>query len=780
MTVHTSTDGEELQAWCARIQRLLELGKKGVLVLLQGAGPEHLGPLVRNLWSQEAAHVCLKASEIEDLTPGSLVVLTVSTSDAAWLNTHRPLFARRRLRVLLLANDETAGGLARTAPDFFDWISHVVQCPHFLRAHLVASLKVYRAAPGIRFFGADAQEYLRKAFPDEPLEVVVGPVRYEELVRAFQDAQDQRVVVLADVHPVRLRWAMAEARHKGGCVVGFAVPGWPSLDATPTSFGALAGLLPSRSGDLMAAVDAEPEALALASELERKGWSTHDLFEAAKVSDDGGAAFGTLLLVTQPRMGNEAGLWIAPSPVLRAHWRTKHAPSQQSLRVRHIESRLIAGQVPDASEMAAWASASQSAALTVQNLAPAPYMVFALEPCLRQAEVPWRDLARFATDAGQYDVAVSWAVRAVQLAESRSDAPQLGKALFCLGEAKSYQGKYVEAEALHRQSLTIKEAAFGKDHPDYGASLHALAGVLLRQGRYDEAEVLLRQVLALTQRGMGEDHPDFAASLHMLAEVLSRLGKYAEAEAMHKQSVVLAERLLGKDHPHYAASVNGLAGVLLKQGKYNNAEALLRESLASREVALGQDHPDYCASLDNLASVLSKQGKYAEATVLLRQSLEIKGRILGKDHPDYGASQHVLALALAAEGGYPEAETLLRQSLEIKGRILGKDHPDYGASQHALAGVVSKQGKYAEAEALLRQSLKVTEQALGRDHPSLAPTLCNLGVLMGETGRLSGAEGLIRRALKISQKVHGPDHPDVVAISEQLVWVQASLSPAKD
>jgi prophage maintenance system killer protein len=52
------------------------------------------------------------------------------------------------------------------------------------------------------------------------------------------------------------------------------------------------------------------------------------------------------------------------------------------------------------------------------------------------------------------------------------------------------QGKYKEAEAMHQQTLQLKEKVLGKEHPSMLNSMNNLANVLYSQGKYKEAEVM--------------------------------------------------------------------------------------------------------------------------------------------------------------------------------------------------------------------------------------------------------------------------------------------------
>jgi Tfp pilus assembly protein PilF len=72
------------------------------------------------------------------------------------------------------------------------------------------------------------------------------------------------------------------------------------------------------------------------------------------------------------------------------------------------------------------------------------------------------------------------------------------------------QGKYEEAEAMHRQTLATSEKVLGHEHPSTLTSMNNLAGVLNSQGKYEEAEVMHRQTLATREKMLRHEHPDHA------------------------------------------------------------------------------------------------------------------------------------------------------------------------------------------------------------------------------------------------------------------------------
>jgi RNA polymerase sigma factor (sigma-70 family) len=132
--------------WLSKLARWLELGRKKVAILIEGASVGGLRPLVSMLLEHAAPPViCFHAPELLDVPNDSLVVLTVHESELRWLNLNRPLVANKRLRLLLWLEfplHRLRGG----APDFFDWISHVVRCPKRPPRFAVQALLDARAA----------------------------------------------------------------------------------------------------------------------------------------------------------------------------------------------------------------------------------------------------------------------------------------------------------------------------------------------------------------------------------------------------------------------------------------------------------------------------------------------------------------------------------------------------------------------------------------------------------------------------------------------------------
>ena len=61
-----------------------------------------------------------------------------------------------------------------------------------------------------------------------------------------------------------------------------------------------------------------------------------------------------------------------------------------------------------------------------------------------------------------------------------------------LAEVLQQQGKYGEAEEMHRQTWTLMKTMLGEEHPLTLYSMNNLAGVLEEQAKYKEAEEIIK------------------------------------------------------------------------------------------------------------------------------------------------------------------------------------------------------------------------------------------------------------------------------------------------
>lgn len=354
-----------------------------------------------------------------------------------------------------------------------------------------------------------------------------------------------------------------------------------------------------------------------------------------------------------------------------------------------------------------------------------------------------------------------WGQMALALAKRMQERRYIAASLNHLGIMLDVQGKYEEAEAMHRRALSIMETMLRSDHPDIASVLNNLGSALENQGKYEEAESNHRRVLSVMEAALGPEHPRVAVSLTNLSNVLRAQGKYEQSEAVSRRALSIMEAALGPEHPDVASGLNNLSNVLREQGKYEQSELMYRRALTIREATLRPDHPDTASSMSNLGIVLNDQGKYEESEVMYRRALSIWETALGPEHPVVGITLHNLGIALDNQGKYEQSEDMFRRAVSIREVALGPEHPGVGQSLNSLGNVLRNQGKYEEGEAMHRRALAVSEAALDPEHPLIASVLNNLGNALSEQGKYEQGEATHRRALAIWEAALGPEHPDI-------------------
>jgi hypothetical protein len=250
----------------------------------------------------------------------------------------------------------------------------------------------------------------------------------------------------------------------------------------------------------------------------------------------------------------------------------------------------------------------------------------------------------------------------------------------------------------------VRMRVHGAEHPDTLASAHDLASSLSGQGKYADAERIHREVHGVQKRVLGAEHPHTLASASNLAMSLTKQGKYADAERMQREVLGVAKRVLGAEHPHTLTSANNLAGSLAGQGKYVEAERMQREVLGVQKRVLGAEHPSTLRSANNLAWYLSDQGKCVEAERIMRATLVSLQRVLGPAHPDtletssnleklWAAIRATPPTTAAAPAAAVTAHPLPAGTRVLVQRLVSK--PEHNGKRARVVSFDTRTGRYA-------------------------------------------------------------------------------------
>ncbi len=145
--------------------------------------------------------------------------------------------------------------------------------------------------------------------------------------------------------------------------------------------------------------------------------------------------------------------------------------------------------------------------------------------------------------SGETAEAAALAGRYVTLAEERhGEKPGLVPALMEAASLFEQQGDTAKAEALLKQAIRIREAAFGPDSLEVAECLEALGRVYQTAGRYENAEVALKHALDIRVAALGERNEQVIDTMQVLAGVSEAAGRKAEAEKLYARAQTLQEK----------------------------------------------------------------------------------------------------------------------------------------------------------------------------------------------------------------------------------------------
>ncbi|XRB21685.1 tetratricopeptide repeat [Pseudoscourfieldia marina] len=377
-----------------------------------------------------------------------------------------------------------------------------------------------------------------------------------------------------------------------------------------------------------------------------------------------------------------------------------------------------------------------------------------LEICLPAVEQ--EAFADFLVEEGADKVIVKMIGMDVQHAEAwkKEDRDAILDAVKKFRGGPSEVNKLIKDEMRRWVVESAKRALDTLDSEERATSelLMSVARLLRDQGKYADAEPLHREALDGRRRELGDAHPDTLQSINNLGLLLNDQGKYADAEPLYREALDGRRRELGDAHPDTLQSINNLAGLLMQQEKYDDAEPLYREALDGRRHVLGDAHPRTLTSINNLAGLLLRQGKYDDAEPLFREALDGRRRELGDAHPRTLASINNLAALLKQQGKYDDAEPLYREALDGSRRELGDAHPDYGTMCRNFAKFLEKQEKFIEAASYYALAAHAYEQTYGADHENTRDALVHADFLK----LLFSSEASVQHATRRYWRVRRP------------------------
>jgi tetratricopeptide (TPR) repeat protein len=412
-----------------------------------------------------------------------------------------------------------------------------------------------------------------------------------------------------------------------------------------------------------------------------------------------------------------------------------------------------------------------------------------------QAEI---DLANRFSSAGDYPGAYLHSKKSLEIAQRKHLGPRfVAGSEWGMAEALRSQRKLPEAEALHRDSLRLRESVLPPTHYRVLQSVYGLALTLHAERKEEEAEPLFVRVIAGYNQISERDGPDeclFGSSLANLGLIRLRQQQYDQAEGLMLRAIK-SWRVIGPECGEMHGVWDTLSALYTLRGQQEKIEPLFQEAIRDLTPEEGErPDPHYAHYIVQLGALYVAQKRYAEAEPLLKQGIALleqdpladkggmegavwnyiallKGtqrldeippleRRLDALHRTTAATAQspaeqwdaigVLAAQAVNDKKWAEAEKLSLDALALNDS-LSKEDPRRVRSYLNLSGVYQLQTRVKDAETALEQGIAAMEKAGIRspDALNLYDTLANLKMMANDA---EGAESGFRRAVTLREK----------------------------
>ena len=338
----------------------------------------------------------------------------------------------------------------------------------------------------------------------------------------------------------------------------------------------------------------------------------------------------------------------------------------------------------------------------------------------------------------------------------------------------SHQGKFMEAELLHRKALHKRELLLGRLHPDVLITRGELAGTIRDQNRLDEAEQMYNALVKDRLQLLGERHPHTLIAQINLAQVLGRQGNGQKAGDIYREALRTHQEVLGVNHP---STVNVMHSLACSASDHLQAVVEFKAVLELQKKIIGTTHPHTMVTRRNLAETLRRAGDFEPADKLDNETLDLCMSLGENKESEQLATLENRANSLRAHKRYEDAEVIRRRELELRQARLASGEDEKGIQDclNALAFLLDQQGKNHEAELIYKQLLDHRTVQHGPEHEETLETLWNLALAYRNQERFVDAEERYTQLVDIQSKTLGKNNPNTLDSLMQLAWVLQKL-----
>jgi len=183
------------------------------------------------------------------------------------------------------------------------------------------------------------------------------------------------------------------------------------------------------------------------------------------------------------------------------------------------------------------------------------------------------DLGVLYKDSGEWDKAIEYCQRSLEIKEKLGNEPGVAATLNNLGNVYQGKGEWDKAIEYYQRSLEIKEKV-GDEH-GMATTFNNLGLVYDAKGEWDKAIEYYQRDLAICEK-VGNEH-GMAFTFNNLGSVYKAKGEWDKAIEYYQRSLTIREKM--SDEHGMAFSYNNIASLYQDQGRLEEAVPLFEKSL---------------------------------------------------------------------------------------------------------------------------------------------------------------------------------------------------------
>lgn len=291
---------------------------------------------------------------------------------------------------------------------------------------------------------------------------------------------------------------------------------------------------------------------------------------------------------------------------------------------------------------------------------------------------------------------------------------EFGLALVFEGRALLPLGRFAEAAQTFDQAYAVLSKTLGAGHSNSNYTLTFCGEVRMEDGRYLEAEALLRDSLRRRLAEPEGGQLTFNTRWRLALNAMYR-GDFNEAERQARQHLAAVLQHESAQHPLAGHAREVLGAVLIARAHWDDAIAQLQQAVAVAQAHFPPPSLVVGRSQTLLATALSGRGRHDEALPMAASAGEQLRRKMGQTHYLSAAARLAEGRAQLHAGRAAVAVKTLQLAVDDSRASLRDGHPAIGEALLAQAQALQALGRTADAAPLLREAATIFSATPGLD-----------------------------------------------------------------